>query len=85
MEGLTIGMQNKTILERKQTMKPVKEVDEEHDNEQFQAAFTIQKKYRDYMLEQYKTGLSSFNDKIWMRKVDVKEWDTHSFGHYNIR
>ena len=39
MEGLTIGMQNKTILERKLTMKPVKEVDEEHDNEQFQAAF----------------------------------------------
>ena len=38
-----------------------------------------------YTLEQYKTGLSSFNDKIWMRKDDEKEeWDTHSFGHYNL-
>ena len=43
-----------------------------------------QKKHKVYTLEQYKTGLSSFNDKIWMQKVNPKEWDTHSFGHYNI-
>ena len=44
-----------------------------------------QKKHNVYTLEQYKTGLSSFNDKIWMRKDDEKEeWDTHSFGHYNL-
>ena len=43
-----------------------------------------QKKHNVYTLEQFKTGLSSFNDKIWMRKVDEKEWDTHSFGHYNL-
>ena len=44
-----------------------------------------QKKHNVYTLEQYKTGLSSYNDKIWMRKVGAEEWDTHSFGHKNIR
>ena len=44
-----------------------------------------QKKHNVYTLEQYKTSLSSYNDKIWMRKVGAEEWDTHSFGHKNIR
>ena len=43
-----------------------------------------QKKHRVYTLEESKRGLSSFNDKIWMRKVGAEEWDTHSFGHKNI-
>ena len=43
-----------------------------------------QKKHQVYTLEESKRGLSSFNDKIWMRKVGAEEWDTHSFGHKNI-
>ena len=42
------------------------------------------KKHQVYTLEESKRGLSSFNDKIWMRKVGAEEWDTHSFGHKNI-
>lgn len=43
-----------------------------------------QKNHKVFTFNTYKSGLSSYNDKIWMVRRDDGGWDTHSYGHYNI-
>ena len=43
-----------------------------------------QKKHKVFTFNTYKTGLSSYNDKIYMVRKEDGGWDTHSYGHYKI-
>ena len=43
-----------------------------------------QHEHKVFTYYQRKSGLSAFNDKIWMRRIGNQEWETHSFGHYSI-
>ena len=38
-----------------------------------------------YTVSQRKTGLSSYNDKVWVSRINDTTWDTHSYGHYSLR
>ena len=37
-----------------------------------------------YTVEQHKTGLSSYNDKLWISQNSEKDWVSHSFGHHRL-
>ena len=38
-----------------------------------------------YTVSQRKTGLSSYNDKLWISRINDSEWKTHRYGHYSLR
>ena len=45
----------------------------------------VQDSHQVYTVTQYKSGLSSFNDKVWIDRVNDDEWVSHSFGYYRLK